>query len=97
MATFTGFATRASSISARMILELGPVPFTVVKSRPFSAAVFFARGLTKILSPEATDLTVPYAGAAVLAGAASYFEATGAVVGAPPATQSTNAGTSFYS
>ena len=50
-----------------MILELGPVPFTVVKSRPFSAAVFFARGLTKILSPEATDLTEPYAGAAVLA------------------------------
>ena len=82
-------------MSARIILELGPVPFTVVKSIPFSAAVFLAIGLTKILSPEATDFTDACAGAAVLPEAASYFAATGAAFGAPPATQSANAGTSF--
>jgi hypothetical protein len=43
---------RASSTSARIILEFGPVPEIWLMSKPFSRAVFFARGLMKILSPD---------------------------------------------
>jgi hypothetical protein len=35
-----------------MILEFGPVPEIYAISKPFSSAVFLARGLIKILSPE---------------------------------------------
>lgn len=35
-----------------MILEFGPEPEIFAKSKPFSSAVFFARGLIKILSPD---------------------------------------------
>lgn len=44
----------ASSISAAIILLLGPVPRMVYKFKPFSSAIFLARGLTNFLSPEAT-------------------------------------------
>jgi len=36
-----------------MILPSGPVPETKLRSTPLSYAAFFARGDTKILSPDA--------------------------------------------
>jgi len=46
-------AAIASSISAAIILLLGPVPLIPYRSTPFSVAIFLARGLTNFLSPEA--------------------------------------------
>jgi hypothetical protein len=51
-------AAMASSISAAIILLLGPVPRIVYRLKPFSSAIFLARGLTNFLSPEATEVTV---------------------------------------
>ena len=48
----------ASSISAAIIRLLGPVPRMVYNFKPFSSAIFLARGLTDFLSPEATEATV---------------------------------------
>jgi len=46
-------AAMASSISAAIILLLGPVPLIPYRSTPFSVAIFLAKGLTNFLSPEA--------------------------------------------
>jgi hypothetical protein len=51
-------AAMASSISAAIILLLGPVPRIFYRFKPLSSAIFLARGLTNFLSPEATEATV---------------------------------------
>ena len=93
----TGPAFRASSTSARIILEFGPEPEIFAISKPFSSAVFFARGLIKILSPDEVCGLEPVwtcAGSEVYA----YDEAVwGAEAVLPAGDQSARAGISFSS
>jgi hypothetical protein len=44
----------ASLTSATMILPDGPVPYSPARETPLELARFWARGLAKILDPEAT-------------------------------------------
>jgi len=46
-------AAMASSMSAAIILLLGPVPLITYIFTPFSVAIFLAKGLINFLSPEA--------------------------------------------
>jgi hypothetical protein len=55
-------AAIASSISAAIILLLGPVPTILYRFIPFSSANFLARGLINFLSPVAAWVT-PLVGA----------------------------------
>ena len=72
--TFGLGALAASSTSALRILSLGPVPFTVAKSMPISAASFLAKGEANIL-----PLTAYLTGFSGVTSSFLGFDSTGLV------------------
>mmetsp|Transcript_9923 Transcript_9923/g.24744 ORF Transcript_9923/g.24744 Transcript_9923/m.24744 type:complete len:235 (-) Transcript_9923:854-1558(-) len=75
----------AFSTSAAVILPSGPVPATVLRSRPISSAFFLAKGeaTTRAPGPRATGAAAAALGAAA-AGAAAAGAAAAAAGGAAP-------------